>query len=233
MTVLDSHVHFFVPGLAYGWTKGRHLDGSPLGYDAVRPGAVIVVEAGVDAGSELDEARGMARLASAHDWILGFVAPLTAGPAIRDELGALVVGFRTAAGAAPLEAAGALPVDLLSARNSWDAGLAAAAASPERLIVFDHCGGDAGAAGWRDFATSASQLPNTVMKVSARPSLDVIECVLDLFGADRAMFGSDWPVTSDPCGQLSTVLAALGASAEERRAVLAGTAQRVYGVPGG
>jgi len=228
--VLDSHVHFFVPGLSYGWAKGRHFDGPPPAYDAVRPGAAIVVEAGVDAGGELDEARGMARLAAAHDWILGFVAPLSAGPAVRDELGALVVGYRTTPAAASLGAAEHLPVDLLMSRDSWDAGLAIAAGSPDRAIVLDHGGGDAGADGWREFARSAAGIPNVIVKVSASPSLQVIERVLDLFGAERAMFGSDWPVTPDPGGQLATLLGALGASPGERRAVLTGTAERVYGV---
>lgn len=227
---LDSHVHFFVPGLSYAWARGRHFEGAPQGYDAVRPGAAIVVEAGVDAGSELDEARAIGRLALAHEWIRGFVAPLSAASAAQDELGALVVGYRTTPHAPSLGAAGALPVDLLAGSRSWDAALALAAANPDRVVVLDHCGGDAGAEGWDAFVAGAARLPNTVVKVSAAPSLDVIERVLNLFGADRAMFGSDWPVTADPRGQLDVVL---GASAGEERAVLSGTAERVYGVSGG
>ncbi len=229
MTV-DTHVHFFVPGLSYGWARGRHFDGTPQSYDAVRQGAAIVVEAGVDAGSELDEARAIGRLARAHEWIRGFVAPLCAGPAIRDELGSLVVGYRTTPHEATLIDAGALPVDLLSATGSWDAALALARANPDQTIVLDHCGGDVGVAGWTTFATAASLLQNVVVKASAAPPLEVIERVLDLFGADRVMFGSDWPVTSDPGGQVAAIL---GASTGEQNAVLFGTAERVYGVRGG
>lgn len=227
---LDSHVHFFVPGLSYGWAKGTHFDGTPQGYDAVRAGGVIVVEAGVDAGSELDEARAIGRLALAHEWIRGFVAPLASAPAVRDEVGALVVGYRTTPNVQSLEAAGPFAVDLLLRSGSWDAALALAAANPDRVIVLDHCGGDAGDEGWDVFAAAAARLPNTVIKVSAAPSLDVIQRVLDLFGADRAMFGSDWPVTADPLGQRAALV---GASEADERAVLSGTAERVYGVSGG
>src|SRR5439155_1154814 len=56
--------------------------------------------------------------------------------------------------------------------------------------------------------------------------------VLSCFGADRVMFGSDWPVC-ELAGSYAEVLALTedllsGATAGERAAVLAGTARSVY-----
>jgi L-fuconolactonase len=58
--------------------------------------------------------------------------------------------------------------------------------------------------------------------------------VVDWFGPDRAMFGSDWPVCLLAARYdevLGLVLEALGdLDADERDAVLGGTATRVYGL---
>lgn len=60
--------------------------------------------------------------------------------------------------------------------------------------------------------------------------------VLAAFGAERVMFGSDWPVcdlAGGYGGALSVAEAALvGCGADERVAVLGGTARRVYGLSG-
>lgn len=61
--------------------------------------------------------------------------------------------------------------------------------------------------------------------------------VLSCFGAERCLFGSDWPVClpagsyERTVGELSSVLS--GLSAEESAAVWGGTAVRVYGLSGG
>jgi L-fuconolactonase len=55
-----------------------------------------------------------------------------------------------------------------------------------------------------------------------------------VFGADRCLYGSDWPVVStvgDPAGWLRLVLASVpDLSAREVALVLGGTAERVYGL---
>jgi L-fucono-1,5-lactonase len=56
--------------------------------------------------------------------------------------------------------------------------------------------------------------------------------VLSCFGADRVMFGSDWPVC-ELAGSYAEVLELTremlcGATESEREAVLSGTARRVY-----
>jgi L-fuconolactonase len=57
---------------------------------------------------------------------------------------------------------------------------------------------------------------------------------VELFGPDRLMFGSDWPVcrlAADYRAVMSAVAEALPAlSAEERAAVFGGTAARTYRV---
>ena len=89
--------------------------------------------------------------------------------------------------------------------------------------------------------------PNTVCKLSGmvteaawstwttpdlRPYADT---VLDAFGPDRLMFGSDWPVCRLAASYAEVVSAARALthrlSEGERTAVFEGTARRVYGLP--
>jgi L-fuconolactonase len=77
---------------------------------------------------------------------------------------------------------------------------------------------------------SGLQMPGQPFTHAAlRPVLDV---ALDAFGADRLMYGGDWPMTVPEGGYLphwrvvSSLVGEL--SSAERAAVLAGTARRVY-----
>lgn len=136
--------------------------------------------------------------------------------------------------------------------DAWPRHLAQAtrlaAAVPELLVVVDHLAKppfgrddwDAWAAELRRIAA----LPNTVAKVSglhdggaARPVEQLRpawELALEVFGPERLMYGSDWPLTVGAGGYASTH-AQLGAligelSTAEQHAVFAGTARRVYGL---
>jgi L-fuconolactonase len=76
---------------------------------------------------------------------------------------------------------------------------------------------------------TAAQVTAAQVTAAQRTVADV---VLSAFGADRVMYGSDWPVcllASDYPGVigLARVLTA-GLSAAEQAAVFAGTAARVY-----
>lgn len=120
---------------------------------------------------------------------------------------------------------------------------------PELTIVLDHLGkppvgSPTVPARHTPWATTLGELarrPNVVCKLSGlpaestqdwtdaqlRPFLDV---ALEQFGADRVLFGSDWPV-SIPYGRwLMTVQSWLDdrVGPGERDAVLAGTAERCY-----
>ncbi|MFC4059613.1 amidohydrolase family protein [Planomonospora corallina] len=108
--------------------------------------------------------------------------------------------------------------------------------------------------GWTDLtAPSAADdlaalraLPNVTCKLSGlvteadratwtvadlRPYAEV---VLEAFGPDRVMFGSDWPVCllAAPYGKVVETAGALlaGLSADERAQVFGGVAARVYGI---
>jgi L-fuconolactonase len=71
---------------------------------------------------------------------------------------------------------------------------------------------------------------------TAKDIRHVVEFAVELFGPDRLMFGSDWPVAELGGGyakvftELSRLFAQL--SAPDRDAILGGTAARCYGLPG-
>jgi L-fuconolactonase len=129
------------------------------------------------------------------------------------------------------------------------AALETARRHPELRLVLDHvakpplASGELGA--WAEGVEALSRFPNVTCKLSglvteASPdwsSDEVVACLrraLDWFGAERCMFGSDWPVcllAADYGSVLGLVTAALeGASDDERAAVLGGTAAAIYGV---
>jgi len=63
------------------------------------------------------------------------------------------------------------------------------------------------------------------------------EVVLDAFGPERVLFGSDWPVCLLAASYAEVIEAAellvAGLSAAEREQVLGGTARRIYGLRAG
>jgi L-fuconolactonase len=124
---------------------------------------------------------------------------------------------------------------------------------PSLQFVLDHLGkppiglDHAARRAWRDLLESAAQNPLLSAKVSGlasaigRPDSWTTEMLrpfihdaLELFGADRLMYGGDWPVSILAGGYdrnwdgVSEVLGEL--SEGERTAVLGGTATRVYGL---
>jgi len=122
----------------------------------------------------------------------------------------------------------------------------AAAALPDSTFVLDHLGKPrvaAGAAGlreWRELVAPVAARPNVVAKLSGlvaeadwatwtpedlRP---FVRAAVELFGTDRLMFGSDWPVCEVAAGYAQVkdaMTAALGGAPDD---VFAGTATRTY-----
>jgi len=143
-------------------------------------------------------------------------------------------------------AAAGLAYDLLVRPHQLPAAAAAAAAVPGLTLVLDHAGkppvgGDLGA--WAAAVRALAALPNTACKLSglvteaprgapAEAFAAVADVVLDAFGADRVMFGSDWPVcllAGDYAGVLAMARSlTAGLSPAERAAVFAATAARAY-----
>ena len=146
-------------------------------------------------------------------------------------------------------AAAGLCYDLVLLPHQLPAASHAAAAVPGLTMVLDHAGkpriGDGGLDGWRAAIREFAALPNTACKLSGlvteaphgAPPLaftEVADTVLSAFGADRVMFGSDWPVcllVSDYAGVLALARSLTsGLSGTERAAVFGATAARVYGL---
>jgi len=122
-----------------------------------------------------------------------------------------------------------------------------AADFPATLLVINHSGvildrSDETLTGWRDALENIAQLPNVVIKASGlciegQPwSTDlnrgVVLDMVRIFGADRVMFGSNFPVD----GMFATFAEILGSFIEitrhlsdaEKHAIFYGTAERVY-----
>jgi L-fuconolactonase len=142
-----------------------------------------------------------------------------------------------------------LPFDVHDAwPRHFDRATRVAADLPELTLVLDHLAkpprghDDLGA--WRAALTDFAAQPNTVGKLSSlrRPdapyTVDALREVFDLalgaFGADRLMYGGDWPMSIPDGGYQPTwqVLQALieELSDSEQDAILGGTASRVYGI---
>ncbi|MFI8879782.1 amidohydrolase family protein [Streptomyces sp. NPDC055243] len=152
-------------------------------------------------------------------------------------------------GLAAVGAAG-LAYDLVVLPHQLPACVKAAQDHPELTFVLDHVGKPPVASGaiepWATAVRMLAGLPNTVCKLSGlvteadpktwtvddlRPYADT---VLEAFGPDRLMFGSDWPVCTlvAPYGEVLDVARQLTGSLSdgESAALFAGTATRVYGL---
>lgn len=141
-------------------------------------------------------------------------------------------------------------VDLCIRQRQLDEVTELVAARPEVQFVLDHLGkpviDDAAFDSWAASIDRLAALPNAACKVSgllteAPPSQRDADSlrpwilhVLDAFGADRLMYGTDWPVLTlagDAPLWRSIVDAALQEESDATRdAVFGGTARRVYRV---
>lgn len=142
-----------------------------------------------------------------------------------------------------------LTFDVCATHDQLTAVASLVAACPQTSFVLDHLGKPPVAAGqldpWRGDLAAIAALPNVVCKLSglateAAPGWtagDVrpyLEHALEVFGAQRCMIGSDWPVVTLAATArqwfdvVLDVIATL--PARQRAAVLSGTATAVYGL---
>lgn len=144
-------------------------------------------------------------------------------------------------------AAHGLTFDLGVKARQLPLAAALVAACPDVQFVLDHCGNpliDSGdIAQWREDIVALANLANVAGKVSGivnhappgwtpetlRP---VVEHMIDSFGWDRVVFGSDRPVLTVN-GSLTAWVEALqaivsGASADEQAQLFSGNAERIY-----
>jgi L-fuconolactonase len=143
-----------------------------------------------------------------------------------------------------------LTYDLVITAGQLPAATRAAAAHPRLTFVLDHLGKPPIASGalepWATAVRELAALPNTVCKLSGmvveadwqqwtvadlRP---YAETVLDAFGPERLMYGSDWPVCGLASSYEEVLVAAWGLmsalSPSEQAEVFGGVADRVYGL---
>jgi L-fuconolactonase len=123
---------------------------------------------------------------------------------------------------------------------------------PDLPVVIDHLGKPPVSGSpeqlrsWRDLLARAAESPSVYAKVSGLyPSGDasawstedlrtIVDAALDIFGTDRLMLGSDWPLAilaggyRRVWGELARIVGEL--PAVERDAVLGGTAAAFYGL---
>jgi L-fuconolactonase len=150
--------------------------------------------------------------------------------------------------------AAGLAFDLVVRDDQLPAAARAAAALPDVRFVLDHLGKPRIRAGlfepWRAAVADLAARPNVAAKLSGlvteadwehwepqdlRP---YVEAALELFGPERLMWGSDWPVcrlAADYSGVLSVtqdLVSSLTTPAERAR-VFGGTAVEVYRLVGG
>jgi predicted TIM-barrel fold metal-dependent hydrolase len=143
-----------------------------------------------------------------------------------------------------------LTFDLCVFPHQHERAMALIDLAPDVQFVLDHCGvpdikaGDITA--WRQSMTEIARRPNVIGKVSgvvayADPDTWTVETLrpyvehtIAVFGWDRVVWGSDWPVCTLG-GGLSIWLAATqalvaGAGAKERTKLFSGNATRVWGL---
>ncbi|MBT1545915.1 amidohydrolase family protein [Curtobacterium aurantiacum] len=148
-------------------------------------------------------------------------------------------------GVRAVSAAG-LVVDVLVRAREHRAALALLDAVPGGSFVLDHAGKPdiaGGDAGWPGRIDDFAARPNVVCKVSGlfteagpdwrrQPVDRFVRAVVERFGPERSLFGSDWPVSTLATTYDDVVRRTTGALAgltpDERQAVLGGTAERTY-----
>ena len=141
-----------------------------------------------------------------------------------------------------------LTFDICVRQDQLPVAQALARACPDVQFVLDHCGNPEISKGdlapWRHAMRSLSALPNVVCKLSglvthADPHrwsvadlCPVLEHVIECFGWDRVVWGSDWPVCTlaAPLGVWVAATRELmaGASADETARLFNRNAERVY-----
>lgn len=146
-------------------------------------------------------------------------------------------------------AAAGLVYDLLVTPTQLPAVIDTVHALPEVRFVLDHGGKPPIASGeldpWRSHVDALADAPNVAVKLSglfteaadgatADDVRPFAEHLLSRFGADRTMFGSDWPVSTLRAGYADVVAATRelvsAATSAEQRSVFGGTAVRWYGL---
>jgi L-fuconolactonase len=149
-----------------------------------------------------------------------------------------------------LVGAAGLTFDLLTLPPQLPAATEAVRSNPDMMFVLDHLSKPPIASGelqpWADDVRALAELPNVAGKVSGMVTeadwsgwtvadlQPYVDTVLDAFGPERLMFGTDWPVCTLAASYGQVVDAAeqltAGLSDAEQGEFWSGTARRFYGL---
>jgi predicted TIM-barrel fold metal-dependent hydrolase len=122
---------------------------------------------------------------------------------------------------------------------------------PSTMIILNHAGlpsdrSPEGIAGWREAMAGLAGAPNVSVKISGLgqsgepwtvdANRDIVLTTIELFGVERCMFASNFPVDS-LCASFATIFGgftaiAAGFSDEDKDALFAGNASRIYAIGG-
>jgi L-fucono-1,5-lactonase len=250
--IVDAHHHFWDPALAdYPWMTDEV---APIrrrfGPEDLEP---VLRERGVDgtivvqARASLDETRWLLDIARETPFVLGVVGWVDLTLDLPDLDGPLV-GVRHQVHDEPdpewllrpdvqrgIAGVGDLVVDLLVRTRELPAAIETVRRNPGTNFVLDHLAKPPNPE-WDGLFAKLAELPNVSCKLSGvvtemprELAPPYLRHALELFGPDRCMFGSDWPVcllAADYGEVLDLVLGVV--DDRERDAVLGGTAIRVY-----
>lgn len=231
---LDAHQHFWDPARRRpSWlAPGSPLDQrfEPPELRAAMGNTPVTATVAVQADAWLEDTLELLDRTCDASWIVGVVGWVDTRGDVAGQLdrlyshaaGSRLVGVRVnltetacdPVALAPLAEAG-LALDVLADVDCLDAVVDIAGRLPDLPIVLDHLGQprsdrlDA----WRDAVAGAARCGNIVAKLSglttALPARGCAEAAvghaLDCFGADRILFGSDWPVSTLAGGYADTV----------------------------
>ena len=254
--IVDSHQHFWDPARAeYPWMTDKvALLRRRFGPDDLEPelqahgirGTVLV-----QARSSIDETRALLEIAAETPFVLGVVGWVDLTGDVEHALEGLV-GVRhqvhdepdprwllrddVQRGIAAVGEAG-LAFDLLVRARELQAAVETAGRHPDIRFVLDHLGKPSAGSAWADGVAALAEQPNVTCKLSGlftevgsnvRP---YVEQALRWFGADRCMFGSDWPVCLLVTSYGDALALVRDAVPERDRAlVFSETAIRTYGL---
>jgi L-fuconolactonase len=254
--IVDSHVHLWnLERSGYPWMSGAfgaiERTFEPAELEAELRDAGVDRAILVQADNSREDTELMLEIAAAHDWVAGVVgwAPLD-DPASVDVEGLAGVRDLVHSLRDPdwlLEPTVLESLRLLAERgvvfelpDSYPGFLhhvpALAAAAPGLTIVVDHLGKppfDGALDDWGAQLIAAAEHPRVVAKVSGLWYADDVrpafELALEVFGPERLMYGSDWPVANLGGGYRRVWEQTLELLDETNRAaILGGNATRIY-----